>query len=96
MANEGAIESMMALDQAFHALLAAAPRNMILVELLRNLHDRSSRFWFISLRAREHHLRVCEQHAAIIEGIRARDPDTAERAARDHIDAFLANVTRQL
>lgn len=95
-ANGRRVEAMMALDREFHALLSAAARNRILIELLSNLHDRSARFWFISLRAREHHERVCEQHAAILEGIRAQDPDLAERAMRAHIDAFLANVTRQL
>jgi DNA-binding GntR family transcriptional regulator len=91
-----AIEDMMSLDREFHALLSGTTRNKVLAEILRNLHDRSTRLWFISLRAGEQHMRVCEQHAAIIDGVRRNDPDAAERAIRDHIEAFRENVTRQI
>lgn len=86
----------MTLDQEFHALIANATRNPIMVDLLRNLHDRSARFWFISLRAREHRLRVCDEHAAIVEGIARGEPSAAERAMRTHIESFRSNVAREV
>lgn len=89
------IETMMNLDRAFHALLAASSRNAVLPDIMGNLHDRSTRLWFISLRSNEHHVRVCEQHAAVVEGIRKQDPDAAEKAIRVHIEAFRDNITRQ-
>lgn len=95
-AKSRAIETMMELDREFHAMLSGTTRNKVLSEILRNLHDRSTRLWFISLRAGEQHMRVCEQHAAIIDGVRRHDPDAAERAIRAHIEAFRENVTRQL
>ncbi|WP_374831445.1 GntR family transcriptional regulator [Paenochrobactrum pullorum] len=89
------IEAMMNLDREFHGLLSATSRNTILPDIMGNLHDRSTRLWFISLRSNEHHVRVCEQHAAVIEGIKAHDEDAAEQAIRDHIEAFRENITRQ-
>lgn len=90
------VPEMMKLDGAFHAMLSAAARNGILHEFLRNLHDRSARLWFISLRAESHHLRVCEQHRVIVEAIARRDADAAGAAIRHHIEDFRANLTRQL
>lgn len=94
--KDRAIEDMMNLDREFHALISGTTRNKILAEILRNLHDRSLRLWFISLRAGEQHMRVCEQHAAIIDGIRRGDANAAEQATRAHIEAFRDNITRQL
>ncbi|MGU3574968.1 GntR family transcriptional regulator [Brucellaceae bacterium C25G] len=90
------IEAMMNLDREFHGLLSATSRNTLLPDIMGNLHDRSTRLWFISLRSNEHHVRVCEQHAAVIEGIKAHDENAAEQAIRIHIEAFRENITRQL
>jgi len=95
-AKLGEIETIARLDQEFHALIAGAARNPIMSDLLSNLHDRSARLWFISLRANEQHLRVCDEHAAIIDGISRQDPDLAERAMRAHIESFRANISRQI
>lgn len=94
-ARDREIEAMMNLDRAFHAILATSSRNSMLPDIMGNLHDRSTRLWFISLRSNEHHVRVCEQHAAVVEGIRKRDPDQAEKAIREHIEAFRENIVRQ-
>ncbi|GGE28335.1 hypothetical protein GCM10007276_01910 [Agaricicola taiwanensis] len=89
-------EGMMELDRAFHAHLSQAAGNQTLSEILGNLHDRSARLWFISLKAREHHVSVCRQHAAVADAIARHDPDAAEAAIVDHIEAFRANITRQI
>lgn len=90
------IETMMNLDRDFHSLLSNIGRNKVMVDLLRNLHDRSTRFWFISLLANDQHVRVCEQHAAILDAIRRHDREAAAKAIRHHIEAFRDNVTQQL
>ena len=86
----------MQLDRDFHATISAAGRNSILSDFLANLHDRAQRFWFVSLRAPDHHHRVCEQHETIIDAIAAHDPDAAATAMRFHIEQFRTNVTRQI
>lgn len=90
------IEELMQLDRQFHAVLAHASRNAVLIELLGKLHDRSLRFWFVSLRASDHHWRVIDQHARIVEAVRNGDGAAAKGAMSTHIEAFQSNVTRQL
>lgn len=95
-AHERDIETISGLDQQFHSLIAGATRNPVMGDLLRNLHERSARMWFISLSTNEQHLRICDEHAAIVDGIARQDPDLAERAMRAHIESFRNNITRQV
>lgn len=95
-ARNGAVDELIERDREFHRLLSGAARNAILTEFLSNLHDRSLRFWFLSLRAPDHNIRVCEQHAQIVEAIRTGDPDASEAALREHISAFSRNLADQL
>jgi GntR family transcriptional regulator, rspAB operon transcriptional repressor len=90
------VENMMLLDREFHLLIARAAKNAVLTELLRNLHERSLRFWFISLNAPTQYESVQKEHAAIFEAIRERDPASAEAAMRRHIESFRANVSQYL
>jgi DNA-binding GntR family transcriptional regulator len=90
------VEQMMLLDREFHDTLARAAKNAVLADVLRNLHERSLRFWFISLRDPDHHRNVLAQHRAIVTALQSRQPDAAEAAMRDHIVAFQRNVTRQV
>lgn len=90
------IEQMMLLDRAFHDTLARAAKNSVLSDVLRNLHERSLRFWFISLRDPDHHRKVWEQHRAIVKALESREPAAAEAAMREHIMAFQRNVTRHV
>jgi DNA-binding GntR family transcriptional regulator len=90
------VENMMLHDREFHLLVARAAKNHVLIELLRGLHERSLRFWFISLNAPTQYERVHSEHNAILEAIRQHDPDQAEAAMRRHIESFRANVSQFL
>lgn len=90
------VKEMMLLDREFHMALARAARNTVLADILRKLHERSLRFWFISLTAPDHHETVQDQHDLIMQAIRARDADAAEAAMRNHIESFRRNVARYL
>jgi GntR family transcriptional regulator, rspAB operon transcriptional repressor len=89
-------ERLMRLDREFHGALARSARNPVLTDLLGRLHDRSLRFWILSLNTPGHHLSVQEQHLAILAAIRDRDPDGAEQAMRAHIEAFRRNLMQTL
>ena len=89
-------EHLMRLDREFHGVLARASKNAVLADYLAKLHDRSLRFWFISLNRPGHHESVQAQHEAILAAIRDRDPDGAEQAMRAHIEAFRENLTRNM
>jgi DNA-binding GntR family transcriptional regulator len=90
------IELMMLLDREFHLLIAQTAKNDVLTELLRILHERSLRFWFISLNAPKQYERVQEEHSAILAAIREHNADQAEAAMRVHIEACRASVSQFL
>jgi DNA-binding GntR family transcriptional regulator len=90
------IENMMLLDREFHLLIARAAKNSVLGELLRSLHERSLRFWFISLNAPTQYQSVHREHYAILSAIHQRDADKAETAMRGHIESFRVNVSQFL
>ena len=90
------VENLMLLDREFHLLVAKAARNDVLTELLRSLHERSLRFWFISLNAPTQYQTVQDEHATILEAIRRREVDKADAAMRRHIELFRKNVSQFL
>lgn len=90
------VVTLMALDRDFHGAISTAAGNPVLGEILRNLHERAQRVWFVSLRAQEHHRRVVDEHAAIVDALRSRDPEAAETAVQAHIRSFADNLKRQL
>jgi len=89
-------EQIMLLDREFHFLLARISRNPVLTDLLTKLHERSLRFWFISLNQPRHHLRVQEQHTKIVDAIEDGNADKAELAMREHIQSTRENISRRL
>jgi DNA-binding GntR family transcriptional regulator len=90
------VERLMLLDRDFHFGLARAARNDVLSAILERLHERSLRFWFISLDPPEHHRSVQAEHADLLAAIRAHDEPAAEEAVRAHIESFRRNVSRYL
>ena len=90
------VENLMLLDREFHLLIARAAKNDVLTELLRNLHERSLRFWFISLNAPTQYQLVQDEHAAILDAIRQHNADNADAAMRRHIESFRKNVSQFL
>jgi len=90
------VHSMMTLDRKFHLLMAHASKNAELAEVLRKLHERSLRFWFISFTTPDHHNGFQEQHERIFGAIRSRDADEAESAMRTHIETFRRSIAKHL
>ncbi|WP_179402663.1 GntR family transcriptional regulator [Burkholderia guangdongensis] len=88
------VEGMMDLDRAFHQAIAAAARNAVLAELLRGLHERSLRFWFVALSEPHHLADVQREHLALFERLAARDAAGARAAVERHIESFRATLFR--
>ncbi len=95
VASSDSVRQMM-LDREFHNTLSRAARNTVLADCIRTLHDRSLRFWFISLRDPAHHRAVKQEHRAILDAIKARDAEAAGSAVRGHIESFRANIMRHI
>jgi DNA-binding GntR family transcriptional regulator len=90
------VEGLMLLDREFHLRLGRAARNPVLADLLLGLHERSLRFWFISLSDEQHLAAVHREHRAIADALRARDADAIEAAVRSHIESFRATISRSI
>lgn len=90
------VEAVMNLDRDFHCAVSRAARNRTLADVLLQLHERSLRFWFISLSAPRHMEQVQREHRAIFDAIRAHDPKGAARAVTAHIRAYIQNITQQV
>jgi DNA-binding GntR family transcriptional regulator len=88
------IEGLMLLDREFHLRLSRAARNPVLAEILLSLHERSLRFWFISLSDDEHLIAVLREHREIADRLRRRDAEGACAAMRAHIESFHATIVR--
>ena len=83
-------------DRAFHVALARATNNDVLVGLVEGLWDKRYQsplcVYFFS-RAREAGIQPpVDEHRLVLDALKARDPDAARRAMRDH----LARVTENL
>lgn len=95
-AKEDDIQSQMMVDREFHEAIAQTAGNQVLAEILRNLHERSMRIWFVSLNNSTHADRVRSDHLTIVEALESGDRDKAEDAMREHILAFKKNIGKLL
>jgi DNA-binding GntR family transcriptional regulator len=77
-------ESSMDLDREFHDAMAEATKNRVLAEIIRTLHKRLLRFWFMSLAKHQHLERVQDEHRSLFEAIARHDGDGARSHARTY------------
>lgn len=89
-------EQLMELDRLFHRRISQAAKNPVLADTISRLHDRSLRFWFISLGDDLQLRRVDEEHRAILDAIARRDAAGAADAMRHHIESSRKHITRAI
>lgn len=90
------VTGLMSLDLQFHMSISAAAHNRVLAELLRNLHEKQARFWYLTLSENHHSQRIYDEHMAILEAVEQRDGDAAVAAIHHHIDDFRRAIMRTL
>ena len=71
----------------FHARIAAIAGNRRCEQLLRQLDGHMRRYRTLSSRREPRRRAALEDHRALFEALRARDPETAEQTVRAHIRA---------
>lgn len=81
-------------NRLFHQQVRNSARNRFLGGMLENLRLSLALLAGTTLGASGRGIQSVEEHAAIVERIAARDPDAAEAAARQHIQAaFRTRIT---
>ena len=79
-------KSAIAEDTSFHAALARATRNSIVVHIMETLNDLLVESRKITLRQKGRPERSLRGHEAVVAALRIRDAEAAARAMHDHID----------
>ncbi len=75
----------MALDNRFHATIAAAARNALYLSLSNTIQSLVSVWYAQTFRMRPTKIATIEEHSAIAAAIRANEPEAAREAMRRHI-----------
>ena len=81
----GGIETIMRVDMEFHHQLRELAGNRRLDALLRNLQDQVRIVFATSITIPGRREKAVGEHREILAAVEKRDPEAAERAARQHI-----------
>ena len=81
-------------DTAFHAALARATRNRVVMRLMETLNDLLVESRRATLRQKGRPERSVQGHEAVVAALRRRDPDGAFHAMRSHIDQIAELLRR--
>ena len=73
-------------DTAFHAALARATRNRVVMRIMETLNDLLIESRKLTLKQKGRPERSLHGHEAVVAALRRRDPDAAARAMHTHID----------
>ncbi|MEW6643985.1 MAG: GntR family transcriptional regulator [Pseudomonadota bacterium] len=88
------LATLIAIDQRFHEAIALGSRNRVFAGFVKNLNDRSARFWALSLSNESHRAETIDEHERIVAALKRRHADRAAQAMRDHIDSFARTFTQ--
>ncbi len=88
----GDIPAHIEIDHAFHRALAQSTHNRFLQPIMALLYNLNLRLWYLALeRVGPMHAAV-EQHCAVLEAIRQRNPRQAQAAMRRHVSEFQERI----
>jgi GntR family transcriptional regulator, transcriptional repressor for pyruvate dehydrogenase complex len=81
-------------DTAFHAVLARATRNRVVMRIMETLNDLLIESRKRTLRQKGRPERSIQGHEAVVAALRRGDPDAAARAMHTHIDQIAELMQR--
>lgn len=87
-------EQVVELDNRFHELIYQSSGSKILRHVLSDFHHYVQRARFASLSRKERAEHSNKEHLAIVEAIRSRNEDEAERLAHEHIISTIKNMPK--
>src|SRR5262249_46143748 len=79
-------------DTAFHAALARATQNRVVMRIMETLNDLLIESRKLTLKEKGRTERSVQGHEAVVDALRRRDPDGAAQAMHTHIDQIAALV----
>lgn len=79
------LQALIGLNIEFHEAICRAGRNSLLLEFMRRIHEWVRRFQDTTMSVQGRGLEAVAEHESLIEAIRRRDPEEAERLARSHM-----------
>jgi GntR family transcriptional repressor for pyruvate dehydrogenase complex len=82
-------------DTAFHAVLARATRNRVVMRIMQTLNDLLVESRKRALRQKGRPERSVEGHEAVVAALRRRDPEGAAGAMHTHIDQIAELLRRE-
>lgn len=83
-------------DEKFHETIFVSCDNPCLVELLYGLHIHTERLWFYLQQDITDVNLFLETMPVIVQAIKDRDADKAEKEAQRHIDIFVERIRQEL
>lgn len=90
----GTIDSFIAKDREFHGHIARLSGNVILADFARMLHERSTRYWLLTMWQTLDTVITGQQHRAILQAMRKRDAAAAAKAMRSHLMSLRDRITQ--
>ena len=93
-ASKGHMEQMTELDNRFHHILYEACDSKMLEKLLQDFHHYVMRIRKKTLSTKERGIASNEEHRQIMEAIKAKNPDEAQRLANMHMNNAYDNMVK--
>ncbi|WP_251548922.1 FadR/GntR family transcriptional regulator [Neobacillus muris] len=81
------------LDHKFHMTLANSSHNVVLIGIMNYLIDLLSESRNKSIQIPGRALQSVQEHTEILEAIKQRNPDLAQKCMRDHIESVERSIT---
>jgi DNA-binding GntR family transcriptional regulator len=92
------VDALLTIDRQIHMTLVNSLDNEYIEQIASQLYDRVARLWHLSFKnmdGSELRTRLLS-HRQIIDALNDRDPDTAEKAVKQHIDQFVERIHKRL
>ncbi len=91
-AQKAQTEKFMELDVLFHGTLARIAGNPILEDMLKGLHDRAARIWYLHVWQKSDMLLTHDEHYAVFDGIACGNKEAAMTAMQQHLTSLRRRI----
>lgn len=90
--DQGDGQAFMELDTRFHGQLVQAAGNSTLTEVMRLLHERARRLWYLQLWGSNDFELTQQEHESLFYAVERGDPSAASNAAQVHLSSLKRRI----